>query len=533
MKSDYKSLRKFKKIISSLSLIGFCVPLFCACYVAEARVIYITATPSEFARSTLATPVSVSSGQIEIATLPPLPTLDPTKVVPLEQSEYVVQVGDTLSDIANRFNTSISTLIRLNQLANPDILYVGQILKLPGPPLLVSPAIKTLPDGALIRGPDSGLFNIEEFISQQTGYLKEYYERWVYGAASGGVITETRRAAQIIASVSLEYSIDARVLLALLEYQGEWLSDPFPVAERLSQPIAVGSAFPSGLYHQLSWSANQLNYGYYGWRYGTLKSIDSYSGERYQLSPGLNAASAAIQALFSRIHPTAIWERDVSSEGFLKIYREYFGDPFSFASDIVYSGHLKQPSLTLPFASGETWYFTGGPHNGWGSNSTWGALDFAPPDAGQHFSSCFVSQFPVLAVADGMVVHSDSGLVLLDLDQDGDPGTGWLMVYLHISSEERVKEGVTLSTGEIIGYPSCEGGYSSATHLHIARRYNGEWLPADCLNCPENLDIPPFDLGGWQAVSVQYREYQGRLVRGDEERVAEQGRNNPINQISW
>ena len=520
-------------MISLLSLIGFCVPLLSACYVGKARVIYITTTPSEIALSTLATPLSASSSQIQSATIAPLPTLDPTTVVPLEQSEYVVQVGDTLSDIANRFNISINTLVRLNQLTNPDVLYVGQILKLPGPPQLVSPAIKTLPDGALIRGPDSGAIDLAEFISQQTGYLKQYYESWVYGAASGGVVTETRSAAQIIESVSLEYSIDIRILLTLLEYQGKWLSDPFPVAERLSQPIVVGNAFPNGLYRQLSWSANQLNYGYYGWRYGTLKSINSFSGERFQLSSGLNAASAAIQAFFSQIHPNAIWERDISSEGFLKTYREYFGDPFTFASDIVHSSHLKQPNLNLPFAPGETWYFTGGPHTGWGSNSTWGALDFAPPDAGQYSSSCFISQFPVLAVADGLVVHSDSGLVLQDLDQDGDPGTGWLMVYLHISSEERVKEGVTLSAGEIIGYPSCEGGYSTATHLHIARRYNGEWLPADCMNCPENLDVPAFDLGGWQAVGVQYREYQGRLVRGDEERVAEQGRNNPINQISW
>ncbi len=530
--SGLKKLWRLARML--LTMAAMC--LMSACYVGKARVVYITSTPVAIAQAMVAaTPASVALALSPPPTNAPLPTLNPISSTPTTEalSEYAVQAGDTLSDIAARFRTTMAILIDINQLSNPNMLFVGQILKLPGPPRETTPAVKTLPNAALIRGPASGNFDLAGFIAQLPGYLRDYYELWVYGAAAGGVNSETRSAAQIIESVSLEYSIDTRILLTLLEYQGRWLSDALPDANRLSQPIFTGSAPPKGLYHQLSLAADWLNRGYYGWKYGSLTSLAALSGERYRIAPGLNAASVALQSLYSQINPAPRWQQDVSSEGFVRHYQAYFGDPFARTDDKTIPSHLKQPTLILPFARGETWYFTGGPHNGWGRNSTWGALDFAPPDAGQNYSSCFVSEFPVRAMADGQVVYSDAGLVLQDLDSDGDPGTGWLLLYLHMSAEGRVAIGSQLSAEDVIGYPSCEGGFSSATHVHIARRYNGEWIPADCQNCPATLDIPPFTLGGWRAESVPYREYQGRLVRDDEARVAEQGRNNPINQISW
>lgn len=44
---------------------------------------------------------------------------------------YEVQPGDTLSAIAQRFGTSVWELVRLNRIANPDLIYVGQVLCLP------------------------------------------------------------------------------------------------------------------------------------------------------------------------------------------------------------------------------------------------------------------------------------------------------------------------------------------------------------------------------------------------------------------
>lgn len=44
---------------------------------------------------------------------------------------YTVKDGDTLSEIAERYHTTVSELVRLNHIANPDLIYTGQVLKLP------------------------------------------------------------------------------------------------------------------------------------------------------------------------------------------------------------------------------------------------------------------------------------------------------------------------------------------------------------------------------------------------------------------
>ncbi|MFN2292150.1 MAG: LysM peptidoglycan-binding domain-containing protein [Anaerolineae bacterium] len=45
---------------------------------------------------------------------------------------YVVRRGDTLYSIARRFGVSLATLIQLNHIANPSLIYVGQRLTIPG-----------------------------------------------------------------------------------------------------------------------------------------------------------------------------------------------------------------------------------------------------------------------------------------------------------------------------------------------------------------------------------------------------------------
>jgi murein DD-endopeptidase MepM/ murein hydrolase activator NlpD len=81
--------------------------------------------------------------------------------------------------------------------------------------------------------------------------------------------------------------------------------------------------------------------------------------------------------------------------------------------------------------------------------------------------------------------------VILDLDGDGDERTGWTIFYFHVSPEGQVQKGAVLKKGDPIGHPSCEGGRATGTHIHIARRYNGEWIPAS--------GVLAFNLEGWVA----------------------------------
>ena len=43
---------------------------------------------------------------------------------------YTVKKGDTLSEIAQKYNTSVSELVRLNNIQNPDYIYVGEKIKI-------------------------------------------------------------------------------------------------------------------------------------------------------------------------------------------------------------------------------------------------------------------------------------------------------------------------------------------------------------------------------------------------------------------
>jgi murein DD-endopeptidase MepM/ murein hydrolase activator NlpD len=256
-------------------------------------------------------------------------------------------------------------------------------------------------------------------------------------------------------------------------------------------------------------------------------------------APDLNGGTAAVQYFFAQTRTPAQWAIDVSEQGFFQTYLSLFGDPFRAAVEPLVPPDLAQPTLAFPFPSGEVWYFTGGPHGGYNSGSAWAAIDFAPPAPPEDLLAreglCYVSPNYVTAVAPGVIARSGDGYVILDLDFDGNEHTGWTILYLHISSQDIVKPGSHVQTGDKLGRPSCEGGFSNATHLHFARRYNGEWLPVTCDRCPTGFTAPPMVLGGWTVFGFANAEYQGFMLNEKlgAERRAEQGRDDPINQVSW
>jgi hypothetical protein len=96
---------------------------------------------------------------------------------------------------------------------------------------------------------------------------------------------------------------------------------------------------------------------------------------------------------------------------------------------------------------------------------------------------------------------------LLDLDGDGDERTGWVVLFYHVAADGRIAAGSTVLQGDLLGHPSCEGGRATGTHFHMARRFNGEWIPA--------AGVIPFDLDGWVA-GYGGAVYLGTLTRGSQ-----------------
>lgn len=422
------------------------------------------------------------------------PTPDVPRILPTiraEDVEYQVRAGDSLGAIAERYGIGLKTVIEANGIENPDLIEPGQLLFIPAPePMPTGPGFKIIPDSELVRGPASASFNVEAFLISQGGYLSGYSEE---------VDEEETGAAEIIERVGREYSVNPRLLLALIEYQSSWVTDPEP--EETAYPLGFTNRWYNGLYKQLSWAANRLNYGYYAWQLNAFSNWLLVDGSVVPPDSTINAGTAALQYLFAPLYSYSDWLAAVGEQGLFATYYRMFGYPFDYAVNNLVPEGLTQPEMQLPFQDGEVWSFTGGPHGGWGSGSGWAALDFAPPGEPM---GCVISDYWTTAVADGVITYSDHGTILLDLDGDGYDQTGWSVLYLHIDSEGRLPAGTRVKAGDPIGRPSCEGGVSNGTHVHLARRYNGVWIPAD--------GAVPFNLDGWISAGTG-TEYNGVLVR--------------------
>ncbi len=440
------------------------------------------------------------------------PTPDAPHDIPTprkETDQYNVQPGDTLASIAQSYGLTTEALVQANGIENPDTLEVGDVLIIPAPDSEQSGSpFKIIPDSEFVYGPSSAFFDLEQFIQNRNGYLAHYSEE---------VDQEVLSGSQILLRVSQNYSINPRLLLAILEHQAGWVTNPDP--SESEYPIGLVDAYHTGLYLQLTWTADNLNRGYYLWRANAVSTWSLADGAYLLVDPTINAGTAGIQNFYAKLDDREAWSFNVNETGLFLTYWVLFGNPFTYAFEPLIPEHLKQPAMSLPFEGGETWSFTGGPHGGWDSGSGWAALDFAPPG---DTASCLASPSWATAVADGLILRAFNGAVLQDLDNDGYEGTGWVVLYMHIDSNGRVKPNQYLYSEARVGHPSCEGGLSNGTHLHLARRYNGEWIPAD--------GMIPFNLDGWIS-SGNGVEYDGFLKRGTDIVEAWDGINE-LNQIS-
>ncbi|MCB0018314.1 MAG: LysM peptidoglycan-binding domain-containing protein, partial [Anaerolineales bacterium] len=431
------------------------------------------------------------------------PTANPTAPQTEAQAAtitHVVSGGETLGYIAQLYGSSIEELSTLNGLDESDFISVGQVLLVPGSSENYGPDFKLLPDSEVVYGPSLQDFNVRDFLAQFNGYLLTYGEE-VEGQFLEGP--------EILALVARRFSVSPRVLLALLEHRTGWVTGQ-GVADAGFALGFTRAGTPGTLYFQLAAAANELNWGYYGHSEGGISSFLLGDGNRLAFAPGINSGTAGAQNMLGAHDSSTLagWQADAGPDGFFATFNWMFGSPFAYTVDPLWPTGLTQPELALPWPRGQTWYFTGGPHGGWAGGSAWAALDFVP--AGDQLG-CYDSDDWITAMAPGLVVYSDFGGVVVDLDGDGFTGTGWVITYMHLATRDRIPAGTYVNTGDALGHPSCEGGFSNGTHVHITRTYNGRWVAAD--------GPIPFAMGGWLSQGLG-GEYDGLLIKGDESREA-------------
>ncbi len=468
-----------------------------------------TSPPSGLgAAKTTATPApkqtKPSSSKAKTPAPSAVPTVTPTvgamAIPTVNGSPYIfhtVQEGETLGYIALLYDNDIDKLVALNHLKGPDALYVKQTLRIPIKPNMAQAPVDVIwPDSEVVYSPAYVDFDIAKFVDSQNGYLKNYTE-----LVDGHELT----GAQIVRQVAEQFSVGPRVLLALLEYYGKWVTKPAPSEMELSYPFGPKNPRGGSLYLAMAYTAKIINAGYYGYKQDGFW-IFRLADYTVALAPQkLTAGTVGMQNILAIHSDTETWKQTMSSSGLLADYEALFGKFSNYPLPWVVPSNLTQPPLSMPWPKGEGFYFTSGPHYAYIEGSGWAALDFSPPDV---VGSCHYSDVPNTAVADGVIVTTRTGEVNLDLDGDGQIQTGWVMLYLHVvlDIDTPIKLGQHVKQGEVIGYTSCAGGEAVSSHLHFARRYNGEWIDAG--------GAVPFDLEGW-IVQPSTVPYEGTMKKGD------------------
>lgn len=151
----------------------------------------------------------------------------------------------------------------------------------------------------------------------------------------------------------------------------------------------------------------------------------------------------------------------------------------------MYASGDYRTGMALPFAVGQSWTLTGGPHGWSGSAAPWSSIDLAGGDQ------------VVRAARGGTAYTMCTGWIRVIHDR------GYSTDYYHLWSSISVN-GAAVGQGAYLGYTGTDvtcGGAASGRHVHFGLRQNGAYVP-----------IAGHSLGKWEFVNGAV--YQGGARHG-------------------
>ncbi|KAB8142691.1 peptidoglycan DD-metalloendopeptidase family protein [Chloroflexia bacterium SDU3-3] len=310
---------------------------------------------------------------------------------------------------------------------------------------------------------------IQAFLDSQPGTLASFE------APVGG---RDHTFAEIVLGQSLYYSVNPKVVLALLESQGQLLTRPKPSAEQLAW--AMGYRTPDtkpnedklrGLQAQIRYAVRQLLYARRD--YADPPSLTFADKKTAPADPGWELGEYALaRALAPATTSAKLAER---MQAFESTYTALFGDPrpapegWPGPAEPFLAWPLQGPERVTSFFDHDGPFLStnGGTFSYWGENEPTlsydghDGWDYAarPPD-------------PALAAADGTVVfagNADDNCATTAAVIDH--GNGYRTLYWHLS-EVDVAIGQAVKAGQPIGVIGASG-CAQGPHLHFGVQYLG------------------------------------------------------------
>ncbi|WP_229401826.1 peptidoglycan DD-metalloendopeptidase family protein [Micromonospora okii] len=158
---------------------------------------------------------------------------------------------------------------------------------------------------------------------------------------------------------------------------------------------------------------------------------------------------------------------------------------FGTAPSAMYAGGDYRTGMALPFAVGQTWTLTGGPH-GWGGGAPLSSIDLAGGDQ------------VVRAARAGAAYTMCQGWVRVIHDR------GYSTDHYHLSGNISAN-GTSVAQGAFLGYTGTDvtcGGSATGRHVHFGLRQNSAYVP-----------IAGHGIGKWE-IANGAAAYQGGARHG-------------------
>lgn len=370
---------------------------------------------------------------------------------------YVVQAGDTLSVIADRYGVTLEELAALNSISDPNLLRVGQVLLIPGATgevpqdvmdtgVVLAQAGDTV--GAIARrvGQEPALVAALNDVVETARTFPGQPVRVPLAALPSGEPLRFGAVTSLQGPSQVEQGRTARVVIETarpLSLQANWNGTPLPFApldvitrqvallpvpallEPASYPLTITYTTRAGAPVSRLLSVNVVDGGY------DTQTI-SVPSDRTDLlaAENVRAEEAKVAAVLSVFTPDLV-------------LRQPFVQPIG----------VENPTSS-PF--GTRRYYDSGPNSYWGYH------------AGQDFSAA--AGVPALAPAAGIVVLAEpltvrGNAVILD------HGRGVFTGYWHLS-EINVTPGQVVNAGDLLGLVG-NTGLSTGAHLHWEMRIYG------------------------------------------------------------